>query len=104
VHSRVHDFKETYLPRYQRWRNSTILLLLLLGAIVIGVLVAWRMTRPHHPRVEAISPAPDVPLLVPTSSDSGEPVQPPPAPSAPFNNALPTNPKAPPEDLKGPKR
>ena len=59
--------------------------------MAVGVL--WLASRPRRPKVEDISPAPDVPQLVPSSSASGEPVEPPPpAPPPSFNNALPTEP------------
>ena len=92
VHSRVHDFKEKYLPEYRRWRDR-MLVFLILGAIA-AVVIALLVSRARHPRVEDIRPAPDVPLLAPSASGSGEPPVPP-APPAPFDNARPTKPPAP---------
>ena len=96
VYSRVHDFKERYLPEYRRWRNR-VLVFVILGAIATAVVVALLVSRSRHARFEEIRPAPDVPRLAPSASGSAEP--PLPAPPATFDNALPTNPPGP-ERLK----
>ncbi len=90
VSKRVHDFKEEYGPKYERWRNRTILIVLLLAAAV----AAYFLLRP---RPDAIRPAPDF-TWPPPSASSAAPVLPPPPPS--FDNALPTQPPDGPKPLK----
>jgi DNA-directed RNA polymerase specialized sigma24 family protein len=85
VSKRVHDFKEEYGPRYTRWRNRTLLFLLLVGAAILAYLVS-------RPKPDAIRPAPDF-TWPPPSASSSAPVLPPPPPT--FDNALPTQPDAP---------
>lgn len=82
VSKRVHDFKEEYRPRYERWRNRTAVFLLLLAAAI----ACYFLLRP---RPESIRPAPDFPWPPPSASSSA-PVPPPPPPT--FDNALPTQP------------
>jgi DNA-directed RNA polymerase specialized sigma24 family protein len=96
VHSRIHEFKKKYLPRYREWRNRTVLLLLLFaGAAVVAWWLAAQLAGPRGRKVEEILPSPDVPLLAPSASGSGQP-EPGPAPPEPsFDNALPTQPDRP---------
>jgi DNA-directed RNA polymerase specialized sigma24 family protein len=90
VSKRVHDFKEEYGPKYQRWRNRTLLFLLLLAAAI----AAYFLLRP---KADEIRPSPDFPWPPPSASSSA-PVLPPPPPS--FDNALPTEPPERPQPLK----
>jgi len=82
VNKRVHDFKRKYLPRYERWRDRTLPLLLLGGAIVLVTVVLLVWSWLHR---ESIGPDPgfdprDRP--VPSASASA-----PPPPT--FDQALP---------------
>lgn len=90
VYSRVHEFKNKYLPRYKRFRNRAILLILLFAAAVAWVIYTlW-------PRTEPIQPARDFKWPVPSASASAGP-----PPDDSFNNALPTPPpQPPPQPLK----
>jgi hypothetical protein len=77
---RAQRLKEKYLPRYRRWRNRAILLLVL-GVALVGALVWWIVTR------QKPEPTPRPPPLAPIPSASGSP------PDTPFEPALPTSPR-----------
>jgi DNA-directed RNA polymerase specialized sigma24 family protein len=93
VYKRVQRFNKKYVPRYEKWRNRTVLPLLLLGAVLlVAILVALALRKRH----ERIDPADDFRLTPPPSasaSGSGPPLEPAPPPT--FDNAHPTNPDEP---------
>ena len=92
VYSRVHDFKATYLPRFRRWRNGMLLVLLLVALVAIALAAAW--LAPRGMRSDDIQPDPDTARPPPSASGSGTPVlvQPPdPEPPERFNQAAPTD-------------
>jgi len=89
VSARIFEFKGKYLPRYKRWRNRAVLLVLLGGIIVVAavaILVMWLFAG----RAELVEPArPEAPLVAPPPS-----VLPPQEPQPEmFNQSQPTRPK-----------
>ena len=94
VAKRVQRFKEKYAPRYERWRNRTLLPLLLLGAVIVVVAIVLAVLFGLRRRGERIDPAGDFRLVAPppaSASGSGAPVEPGPPPT--FDNAQPTQPE-----------
>jgi DNA-directed RNA polymerase specialized sigma24 family protein len=91
VAKRVQRFKEKYVPRYERWRNRTLLPLLLLGAVLLVVVLVVLALRKKSERIDRVD---DFRLVTPPSasaSGSGAPVEPAPPPT--LDNAQPTNPE-----------
>jgi len=93
VTKRVQRFKEKYAPRYERWRNRTLLPLLLLGAVILAVVLVAAILFGLRKKTGRIDRADDFRLVAPASasaSGSGPPLEPAPPPT--FDNAQPTNP------------
>jgi len=90
VAKRMQRFKEKYAPRYERWRNRTLLPLLLLGAVLLVVVLVVLALRTKTKRIDR---ADDFRLVTPPSaSASGSGAPPEPGPPPTFDNAQPTNP------------
>lgn len=88
VHSRVFEFRKKYLPRYKRFRDRAILVILLL-LFAAGLLIyLLRPPKPHD-----IVPARDFSWPPPPSASASAG----PAPVRSFDNALPRPPR---QDLK----
>jgi len=81
VEARVHRFKHKYLARYEKWRDRAIVLVVLLGAVLLLVLLAWLLDRPKAIEQPTREPAP-VPADAATVL----------APLPDFDNAWPTQP------------
>jgi DNA-directed RNA polymerase specialized sigma24 family protein len=93
VAKRVQRFKEKYVPRYERWRNRTLLPLLLLGVVILVVVLVVLGMLARGKKTGRIDRADDFRLVTPPSasaSGSGAPREPGPPPM--FDNAQPTNP------------
>ncbi|HEY3816087.1 MAG TPA: hypothetical protein VGL81_02895 [Polyangiaceae bacterium] len=93
IAKRVQRFREKYVPRYEKWRNRTLLPLLFLGAVILVAIIVALALRKRHERID---PADDFRLTPPPSasaSGSGPPLEPAPPPT--YDNANPTNPDEP---------
>jgi len=88
VEARVHRFKHKYFARYEKWRDRAVVFLVLLGAVLLLVLLAWLLNRPKAVEQPTQEPAP-VPADAATVL----------APLPDFDNAWPTQPG----DAGGPK-
>jgi DNA-directed RNA polymerase specialized sigma24 family protein len=80
--SRIYEFKYKYIPRYKRWRNRAVLLVLLGAAVIVAVIVMWLLRRPPE-----IGPDPSIaPPRMPAPSVTASSPEPLPEP---FTPALP---------------
>jgi RNA polymerase sigma factor (sigma-70 family) len=89
--SRIFEFKQAYIPRYKRWRNRAIIVILLgAAAVLVAAVVLWRLLQ----RPDSIGPDPSIapPPQLPIPSASAS------APE-PFEPALPTRPLPPDKPL-----
>jgi DNA-directed RNA polymerase specialized sigma24 family protein len=83
--SRIHEFKYKYVPRYKRWRNRAILLVLLGAAVIVAVIVMWLLRRPPEIGPDPSIAPPRMPAPSVTTS-SPEPLPEPFTPALPRKN------------------
>ncbi len=106
--TRIFEFKGRYIPRYKRWRNRAVLLLVLGGVAIVAeiVLLLWLWLAPRDAgiRPDLYRPPPIAPsatVVAPTPFDQALPTRTAPAPDKPEPPAKPLYDK-PPYDTRPP--